>query len=468
MTIRHPRRPGNVVLRRRRLRPEVVALRPRRRLFRFRPSPWYLVGAFAATIALGALLLSLPLASQSREWTNGWDALFTATSAVCVTGLVRLDTATYWSGFGEAVILALIQLGGLGVTMYTGALLLVIGRRLGLRGNALFGMELAGAGDWNIGRLLRRVMIFIGALEILAFLLLLPWAFDTASGGAAVWRALFHAVSAANNAGFDLMGGFQSFSGQIASPYPLLIMGLAAFLGSLSFVTVFDLPRRPRRWSLDTRIVLLGMGGLLLLGMLVFLIGEVQSGRPLDGQGAGDALANSFFLSVNRTTGMATIDMTALQDLTTAILLALMFIGGASTSVAGGIKMGAFMVSLAVVWSSLRGRHRAEIFGRELPTAIVLRAITVVVLATVLLAVGVWALEITDDAPFLPLVFEATSALANVGWSQGLTRDLTTAGALVLVALMFIGRLGALMVALTVPERPQARYRYPAEGVRIG
>ena len=160
--------------------------------------------------------------------------------------------------------------------------------------------------------------------------------------------------------------------------------------------------------------------------------------------------------------------MSTLQDLTTAVLLALMFIGGASTSVAGGIKMGAFMVSIAVVWSSLRGRHRAELLGRELPTAIVLRAITVVVLGTVLLAVGVWALEITDDAPFLPLVFEATSALANVGWSQGLTPSLSTAGALVLIALMFVGRLGTLMVALTVPERPQARYRYAQEGIRIG
>ena len=415
------RRPGNVVLRRRRLQPEVFALQRSRRLMRFRPTPWYLVGAFGLLILLGTLLLALPISSASREWTSGVDALFTATSAVCVTGLVRVDTADYWSGFGEVVLLGLFQLGGLGVTIYAGSLLLLLGRRFGLRGSDLFGMELAGSGEWDIGRLLRRVLIYVVAIEAVTFLLLLPWFLGEVGGVRGVWSALFHAVSAFNNAGFDLMGGREGFTGQVDSAYPITVMAVAAFLGALSFVTVFDLRRGLRRWSLDTRVVLMTMVGLLVVGMLVFMIGEVQQGRVLDGRGPGDLVANALFLSVNRTTGMSTVDMAQLQDASTAALLPLMFIGGASTSVAGGIKVGAFMVGIAVVWSSFRGRHQAELFSREIPHAVVLRATAVVLLAVTALTVGVVAIEIAEDGPFLALTFEVMSALANVGWSQGVT-----------------------------------------------
>ena len=179
-------------------------------------------------------------------------------------------------------------------------------------------------------------------------------------------------------------------------------------------------------------------------------------------------LANAFFLSVNRTTGMSTVDISALQDANIVLLLVLMFIGGSSTSVAGGIKMGTFMVSLVVVVSALRGRHRAQVFGREIPQATVLRATAVTLLGLLALAAGTWLIELTDDRPFLDLLFEVMSALANVGWSRGVTSELSTAGAVVLVALMFIGRLGSLIVALSIPDRPQERYRYSYGRVRIG
>lgn len=463
-----PRRPGNVVLRRIRVRPETFKI-PTRRRITIRPTPWLVVLSFAAVIGLGTLFLALPIASESRDWTSGWDSLFTATSAVCVTGLVRVDTADHWSGFGEAVILVLIQAGGLGVTMFAGMLIMVAGRRLGLRGREFFGLELSGAGDWDVRRLLRRVLLFIVVVESVTFILLLPWFLDHFDGANAVWRSFFHAVSAFNNAGFDIMGGRVGFTEQFSSPYPIVVMGIAAFLGSLSFVTVFDLRRARRRWSLDTRLVLIGMGAFLVLGMVIFMAAEVQSGRVLDGLGVGDITASSFFLSVNRTTGMATVDMSAIRDLTTVFLLVLMFIGGASTSTAGGIKIGAFMVSVVAVVSSLRGRERAEVFGREIPQPIVLRAIAVALLGVATLTVGVWALEISEDhLAFLPLVFEVMSALANVGWSQDVTPGLTTVGATILVVLMFVGRLGSLMVVLTIPTRPQTTYRYPTEGVRIG
>ncbi|MDA0256658.1 MAG: Trk family potassium uptake protein [Chloroflexi bacterium] len=460
-------RPGDIRVRRGRRRTAIIDVVVQRQR-QLRPRLWMVPTAFAALIALGALLLALPISSESREWTSGWDALFTSASAICVTGLARVDTADHWSSFGEVVIAVLIQAGGLGVTMYAGALLLILGRRFGLRERQFFGIELADVSVRDIRVLLRRVMIFVVAVEGATFALLLPWSIaeDGLAGG--TWRAAFHAISAFNNAGFDLMGGGRGFSGQVDDAYPLLVMGVSAFLGSLSFITVFNLRRAPRLWSLDTRLVAYGMVALLLVGMLVFL-GEIGSGRVLDGQGVPSTLANAFFLSVNRTTGMASVDMALLQDSTTAALLVLMFIGGASTSTAGGIKMGAFMVSVVVVVASLRGHHRAQAFGREIPQVIVLRAIAITMVGFATHVVGTWLLEVTEsDVEFLPLLFEAMSALANVGWSQGVTTQLSDAGAMILVALMFVGRLGPLLVALSVPDRPEDVIRYPEASVRIG
>ena len=425
-------------------------------------------GAFAALIGIGALLLSLPLASESGDWTSGWDALFTSTSAICVTGLSRFDTADHFNFFGELVVAALIQVGGLGVTMYAGMLILLIGGQFGLRGRDFFGIELMGVAERDVRRLLRRVALFTVVIEASTFLLLIPWSLTKWDPGPAIWRSFFHSLSAFNNAGFDLMAGGRGFSGQIDEPYPIVVMGISAFLGSLSFITVFDMRHRVRNWTLDTRLVAIGMFALLAVGMLVFIVAEAQSGRALTGLNAAERLANAFFLSVNRTTGMSTVDIGALQEANIVVLLALMFIGGASTSVAGGIKMGSFMVSVIVVASALRGRHRAQAFGREIPQAIVLRATAVTLLGFLALAIGVWLLALTDESPFLPLVFEVMSALANVGWSMGLTGDLSERGAFILTLLMFTGRLGSLIVALSIPDRPEERYRYSYGRVRIG
>ena len=345
-------------------------------------------GAFAALIGIGALLLSLPLASESGDWTSGWDALFTSTSAICVTGLSRFDTADHFNFFGELVVAALIQVGGLGVTMYAGMLILLIGGQFGLRGRDFFGIELMGVAERDVRRLLRRVALFTVVIEASTFLLLIPWSLTKWDPGPAIWRSFFHSLSAFNNAGFDLMAGGRGFSGQIDEPYPIVVMGISAFLGSLSFITVFDMRHRVRNWTLDTRLVAIGMFALLAVGMLVFIVAEAQSGRALTGLNAAERLANAFFLSVNRTTGMSTVDIGALQEANIVVLLALMFIGGASTSVAGGIKMGSFMVSVIVVASALRGRHRAQAFGREIPQAIVLRATAVTLLGFLALAIG--------------------------------------------------------------------------------
>ena len=461
------RLPGDTVVRRSRQRTETVRVSTRRRRS-VTPGPWMVPAAFLLAIGWGGLLLSLPVTSASGEWTNGWDALFTATSAICVTGLVRLDTAEHFSFFGEIVIAALIQIGGLGITMYAGMLMLLIGGQFGLRGREFFGIELMSVTERDVRRLLRRVAIFALVVEAGTFALLLPWSLMEWDPGTAVWRAFFHSLSAFNNAGFDLMGGGRGFTGQIDAAYPLVVMGVSAFLGSISFITVFDMRHRPKSWTLDTRLVAIGMFALLGIGMLALALSEVQEGRVFDGRGPLEVLANAFFLSVNRTTGMATVDMGALQDANVVLMLALMFIGGSSTSTAGGIKLGAFMVSIVVVVSALRGHHRTQVFNREIPQATVLRAMAITLLGFVTLAAGTWLLELTDDFAFLPMLFEVMSALANVGWSMGITGELSQGGAIVLIALMFLGRLGSLVVALSIPDQPQERYRYSYGRVRIG
>lgn len=459
--------PGNVAVRRRRLRREVVTVKRRRRT-QFRPRPWMVPAIFALVIVLGAFFLSLPISSEDRTWTDAIDSLFTSASAVCVTGLSRFDTAEHWSGFGEVTIAVLVQAGGLGVTMYAGVLLLIFGNRFGLRGREFFGMELMDFGERDILRLLRRVMVFAFGIELVTFLLLLPWFFLDDPGGQAVWKSLFHAISAFNNAGFDLQGGGRGFTEQVDTPYPIFVMSVSAFLGSMSFITVFNMRGRPRRWNLDTKLVVIGMLAMLVAGVLLFMVVETGDGQVLEGQHPIHAFVNSLFLSVNRTTGMSTVDLSLVEDSTTAALLLLMFIGGSSTSTAGGIKMGAFMVTMVVVLSSMRGQHRASIFGRDVPQAIVLRAVAVTILGFFTLGAGLWLMELTDDIDFLPLMFEVMSALANVGWSQNTTGEVSDAGAIILALLMFLGRLGPLYVALSIPDKPQTRYRFPEAGVRIG
>ena len=459
--------PGNVTVKRRRVRRETIALHSRRN-FRVRPRPWMIPLVFAITIGLGTVLLSLPIASESHEWTHGIDALFTATSAVSVTGLVRFDTAEHWSIFGEITIIVLIQAGGLGITIYAGVLLMLFGNRFGLRDREFFGMELLDFSERDIYRLLRRIILFTFVIEFVTFLLLLPWYLNSNSVGAAIWKSIFHSISALNNAGFDLQGERLSFIGEVNNPYPIAVMGMAAFLGSLSFVTVFNMTRPRRSWSLDTKLVGLGMLSLLLVGMMVFLTLETSDGRVLDSQNVLNTLVNSLFLSINRTTGMSTIDFALIEASTATILMLLMVIGGASTSTASGIKIGTFMVTLVVMFSAIRGRHRSSVFGRDLPQAIIVRAVAVTGFGLLTIGTGVFLIGLTEQVNFLALLFEVTSAAANVGWSQGITVDLSHRSTIVLVGLMFLGRLGPLYIALSIPDKPRTRYRFPEAGVRIG
>ncbi len=466
------RRPGDVILRRARLTPERIRVRTRRRL-RVRPKSWMIVVMFGLVMLLGGAVLHLPVSAQSGDSIPFLDALYTSVSAVSVTGLTRFDTADTFSNFGELVTLALFQLGGLGVTIYAGVLAVVVGQRLGMRGRAFFGFELgvAGQGRWNAAWLLRRVILYTALVETITFLLILPWFVieqpADASTARSVWLAIYHAISAYNNAGFDLMGGGDSLLELADDPWPVLVLGASGFLGSLSFLTVFDIRHPRRRWNLDTRMVLSGMGALLLLSTALFLIAE-WSGM-FESRNAGSKLVNAFFMSSNRTTGMTTADLSEANDLSSLGMLIMMFIGGASTSTASGIKIGSFMVVVFGVFSALIGSGRVVAFGREIPAAVVLRANALVLIAFAGYAAGLIVfIGVEPNIDALPASFDVMSALANCGWSQGVSQAATQTGANILIMMMFVGRLGPLVITNLIPDRPSERFRYPPESVRIG
>lgn len=467
------RRPGDVIFRVARVRPWQIALpaipRPRAPGISMMVLPY----GFVAVIVLGMILLMLPVASKSGEFTSPINALFTATSAVCVTGLAVVDTGTYWSSFGQGVILALIQIGGLGFMTSATIFLLVLGRRIGIKERYLIGQSLGLQRLGGMVRLVRRIVIFTIIVEAIgAFIFYVHFSVDNPAGIAG-WRAVFQAVSAFNNCGFDIFGNFRSLTGYQTDALVILTTAGLIILGGISFVVVADVIRVRRfgRFSLDTKIVLVTTFALLSLGLLVILFTEYSNPETLGPLSLPYKILNAFFHSVTpRTAGFATIHVGSMATYSLFFTMLLMFVGGAAGSTAGGIKVNTFGMLIATIWSSIRGKEHAGAFGREFVSQQINRALTLVMLALTLIAVVVFLLTITDEKfGFLNLLFETFSAFGTVGLSTGITPELSIAGKLIITATMFIGRLGPLILVLSLAERQQpSTYRYPQDEVRIG
>jgi trk system potassium uptake protein TrkH len=442
-----------------------------------RNSAAVLTGGFAALIAAGTALLTIPPASASGQWTPLGDALFTATSAACVTGLVVVDTGTYWSPFGQAVVLLLMQIGGLGFMAGSTLVLLLIHREVSLRDRLLLREE-TGASLGAATRLLRDVALFtfaaegIGALVLfLRFLRDWPWP-------KALWWGVFHSVAAFNNAGFDLVGGFRSLTPYATDATVLLPLCVLIVLGGISYAAFADVVhavRRPERrgfsrLSLDTRLVLTVSAGLLLGGTLVMLFTERANPGTLGGMAPGQRVLNAFFLSVNaRTSGFNAVPIDRLSEPGLLALMGLMFVGGAAGSTAGGIKVQAFALLLLAVRAAAAGRADVQAFRRRVPVPYVLRAQAVASLALALVFAVSFVLTVTETARYLYVLFEAFSAFGTVGLTAGITPGLHPAGRLVIVGTMLAGRLGPLTLALAFAARARpAAFRWAAEGVRIG
>ena len=442
------------------------------RWFRRRHPAQLIVFAFAAGILAGTALLMLPFATPEAGRASFSTALFTSTSALCVTGLIVVDTPVYWSQFGQVVILGLIQVGGIGIMTLASLLALIVARRLGLRTRLLAQAETAAPELRDVRHLVRGVVLLSLLFEAVAatVLALRFWTSYDMSLGSAVYRGVFHAVSAFNNAGFALWS--DSLAGFVSDGWISVTVALTIVAGGLGFPVWLELWRRgfrPRGWTLHTKLTVGVTAGLVVLGFAAVTAFEWSSAATA-GLGADGKLLAGFFQGVTpRTAGFNTLDYGALTEETLFVTDLLMFIGAGSASTGGGIKVTTFALLVLMVWSEVRGDPHVSIFGRRVPAHAQRQAFSVAFIAAAAIALGTLVLMADSPHPFRAVLFEAISAFGTVGLSTGITADLNDLGRAVLVTLMFLGRTGpyTLAVALALRERRRL-YRFPEERPLIG
>ncbi len=420
----------------------------------------------------------LPIATNDGSATRFIDALFTATSAACVTGLVVLDTATHWSPFGQVVILVLVQVGGFGIMAGSTLLLfLFVGRRTTLRDRVLVQESLGGLNLGSVTSLVKRIAIFTIVCE-LAGAIVLGIAFTSGPEAGppgdplGIWWGVFHSISAFNNAGFDLTGGFRSLGPFVDDWVVLLTIAALLTAGGLGFAIVGDalVKRRWSRMALEMKLVLATTAALLVGGAGMIGFTEWSNPATLGALPSDQRILNALFESATlRTAGFTALDTGAFAEATLFVVMALMFIGGASGSTAGGIKVNTFSVLLIAIASTVRGQPSAQAFGRRIQHAIVYRALAVALLSIAFVFVIGLGLTLTTDATFVQTLFEAVSAFGTVGASTGITPDLTDPARLITTFAMFVGRLGPLTLVLALAARARPiPYRPAIETVRIG
>ena len=435
-------------------------------------SSFVLAGGFAVLIALGTLLLMLPPATAPGNTTSLIDALFTATSAVCVTGLVVVDTGDHWTTFGHVVILALIQLGGFGFMTSSILLFMLLGQRIRLRQRILMREALNLSGIGGIVSITRNIAIWTIIVQAVGVVALSLYFAQNNEPSRAFWMGLFHGISAFNNAGFDLMGGFTSLTNFRREEFLLLVIGALVVFGSTGYVLFQDVAKS-RRWvhfSLETKLILIVTSSLWLIGGLAFFWRERTNPLTLAGEVWHVQLVDTFFHSIAaRTAGFVTLPVGNMTEDTTFLTMVLMLIGGAPGSTAGGIKVTTFAILCVTVLAVMRGRMRTMILRRRVPQGVVFRSLAIISLAALLLIAVSWLLADFEPVGFLPVLFEAASALGTVGMSYGITPQLHDASRLVLVFAMFVGRLGPLTLVLLLAQKSQREYlEYPSETVRVG
>ncbi|MGH3656053.1 MAG: TrkH family potassium uptake protein [Micromonosporaceae bacterium] len=429
--------------------------------------------AFFCAIVVGTVLLALPISKQGEGGAPLLTALFTATSAVCVTGLITVDTATYWSPFGHVMILLLIQTGGFGIMTLATLLGLLVSRRLGLATRLVAQAETKTLALGEVRRVLGRIALTILTVEaVVAALLTLRFHFGYAmSAGDALWHGVFHSISSFNNAGFALYS--DNMIGFVDDPWICLPLVIGVVLGGIGFPVLFELRRElhmPRRWTTHTKITVYGSLVLLSLGTLAVLVLEWANPRTLGRLDvAGKLLASFFHGAMPRTAGFNAIDYADAEPATLAVTDALMFIGGGSAGTAGGVKVTTFFLLAFVIWTEVRGETDVNVFRRRLGAVPQRQALTVALLGVAVVAFGTLTLLVLTEHSMDAVLFEVISAFATVGLSTGITGTLPAGAQLVLVMLMFVGRVGTITVGTALALRTRHRlYRLPEERTIVG
>ena len=427
-----------------------------------------------AIILIGACLLTLPVSSRDGQWTDFMTALFTATSASCVTGLVLVDTFSHWSLFGQILILVMIQIGGLGTIAIRILLATFLRRNITLKARNLLQESINSLQIGGIVRLIRQALKGTILFEAAGAFVMAFYFVPRLGGQRGIYYSIFHAISAFCNAGFDLMGyqgEYVSFVSAVDHPLINIPIMALIILGGLGFIVWVDVWRhkfRFRKFQFHTKLVLTTTAVLVVGGAAVFYLFEADA--SMAGLSLNGKVYASFFASVTaRTAGFNTVDTALMSEGGKLFNIVLMFIGGSPGSTAGGIKTTSIAVIFFYMIAYLRGKQGAEVFGRRISDDTVRKAVTVFVLNLFLALGAVLIINGVEKLPMLDLMFEAFSAIGTVGMTTGLTRDLGTVGRVLIIALMFLGRVGSMSFAFSFYERkPVPKIQLPEVEVPVG
>lgn len=434
-----------------------------------------IIGGFALVILMGSLFLMLPFATQDGRGASFFDALFTATSAVCVTGLVVQDTATYWSVFGQSIILLLIQIGGMGVVTLAVLISLVSGRRIGLRQRSTMQEAIAAPSLGGIVKLTGFIVKTTITIEVIGGLLLFPVFYKEYGVAKGLWYAVFHSVSAFCNAGFDLMGGRGKFSSLTAYQDNLVVNAVIMILivvGGIGFLTWEDIKKNGvhiKKYRMQSKVILTTTLILILIPFLCFYLVEF-SGSQWNGMTQGEKVLAALFQSITpRTAGFNTVDLTELSEAGQAMMMLLMLTGGAPGSTAGGMKVTTLAVLLMIMVAVFRRREDAHCFGRRIPEDTVKFAATILLMYFLLFLTAGMVISVFENLPMLTCLFETASAIGTVGLTLGITPSLGVVSRCVLIALMFFGRVGCLTLVFAASSGTKINFaKLPKEKITVG
>lgn len=424
---------------------------------------------FAALILLGALLLMLPVSSATGVTTPFADALFTSTTSVCVTGLVVRDTGSYWSEFGHAVILFLIQIGGLGVVTVAASFAMISGRKIGLFQRSTMQEAVAAPKINGIVKLTWFILISTFTVELIGAVVMAPTFISDFGWGRGIWYSLFHSVSAFCNAGIDLFGTikpFSSLTAYVGNPIiNITIMALIVF-GGLGFLTWDDIRYHGihlRRYRMQSKVILVTTFVLIIIPAILFFVFEFAN-MPLK-----DRILASLFQSITtRTAGFNTVEFSALSDSSQMLTIILMLIGGSPGSTAGGLKTTTFAVIIACAISIFKKRDSAQFYGRRIAADVISTATTLCAIYFTLCVGSAIIISYVEQLPLLPCLFESASALGTAGFSLGITQQLSLFSRCLLILLMYIGRVGGLTLIYAALSSKKQMGKLPLDKIIVG
>lgn len=427
-----------------------------------------LILIYLVSILIGTALLKLPWATTTP--INWIDALFTATSAMTITGLAVVDTGTGFTLFGQLIILFLIKLGGIGIISFAVLIFMAMGKKIGLRERLVIQQSLNQTSIGGVIYLVRQVFIFSMVMEGIATLLLSMRWVPELGWSKGLYYSLFHAISAFNNAGFSLWS--DSLTTYVADPLVIIVISCLFIVGGLGFTVLIDLWSKKgfRKLSLHAKLMITGTCIINLLALMLIFGLECHNPHTLGSlPSLGSKWWAAYFQAVTpRSAGFSTLPIDSLNESTLMLVMLLMFVGAGSASTGGGIKLTTFLVMILAVTTYLRGKKEIVVGKRSLSEQIVFRSLAIGVMAATFIFVGAFLLNLTEEQPFLPLLFESVSAFGTVGLSMGITDTLSPVGKLIITLMMFVGKIGPLTLAFSLAKPDRPLIRYPSESILTG